>query len=110
MLNRIVSALLLCCAIGGARADEKPIRIGVLNDMSGVYSDYQGVGSVVAAQMAVEDFGGKVGSRPIEVVSGDHMNKPDVGLEITREWLDRGGVDLVADVPNSAVALAVADL
>jgi branched-chain amino acid transport system substrate-binding protein len=112
MLNRIVSALLLmACAIGGAaRAEEKPVRVGVLNDMSGVYSDYQGVGSVVAAQMAVEDFGGKVGNRPVEVVSGDHMNKPDVGLAITREWLDLGGVDLVADVPNSSVALAVADL
>jgi branched-chain amino acid transport system substrate-binding protein len=87
-----------------------PIRIGVLNDMSGVYADYQGVGSVIAAQMAVEDFGGRVGSRPVQVVSGDHLNKPDVGLAITRQWLDRDGVDLVADVPNSAVALAVADI
>ena len=112
MLNSIVAAALLlaCAAVGTTRAEERPIRIGVLNDMSGVYSDYQGVGSVIAAQMAVEDFGGKVGNRPVEVVSGDHMNKPDVGLAITREWLDQGGVDLVADVPNSSVALAVADL
>lgn len=107
----VIWAALSCAAGGGAaHAEGTPIRIGVLNDMSGVYADYQGVGSVIAAQMAVEDFGGKVGNRPVEVVSGDHLNKPDVGSSITRQWLDQGGVDLVADVPNSAVALAVADL
>lgn len=100
----------LFCAGGAAAAQEAPIRIGVLNDMSGVYADYQGVGSVIAARMAVEDFGGKVGGRAVQVLSGDHQNKPDVGSAIVRGWLDQDGVDLVADVPNSAVALAVADL
>ena len=106
----IVLAVLSCIITGAAQGQEKPIKIGVLNDMSGVYSDYQGIGSVIAAQMAVEDFGGKVGGRPVQVVSGDHLNKPDIGSAITRQWLDQDGVDLVADVPNSAVALAVADL
>ncbi len=113
-MNKVITALAaLSCVIGTAVAAQeqgKPIKIGVLNDMSGVYSDYQGVGSVIAAQMAVEDFGGKVGNRPVQVVFGDHLNKPDVGSTITRQWLDQEGVDLIADVPNSAVALAVADL
>ena len=106
----LLCAALSCAGGGAARAQEAPIRIGVLNDMSGVYADYQGVGSVIAARMAVEDFGGKVGDRPVQVVSGDHQNKPDVGSAVVRRWLDQDGVDLVADVPNSAVALAVADL
>jgi branched-chain amino acid transport system substrate-binding protein len=93
-----------------ARGAEAPLRLGVLNDMSGVYSDFQGIGSVVAARLAVEDFGGKMGDRPIEVISGDHQNKPDTGMTIARDWLDNGGVDAILDVPNSAVALAVADL
>ena len=63
-------------------AEEKPIRIGVLNDMSGPYADYQGPGSVLAAQMAVEDYGGKAAGRKVEVLSADHQNKPDVGLGI----------------------------
>ena len=92
-----------------ARAAE-PLRLGVLNDMSGVYADFQGIGSVIAAQFAVEDFGGKVGDRPIEVISGDHQNKPDTGMTIARDWLDNRGIDILLDVPNSAVALAVADL
>ena len=86
------------------------MRLGVLNDLSGVYSDFQGPGSVIAAQLAVEDFGGNVGDRPVEVMSGDHMNKPDIGLALARNWLDTGGVDVILDVPNSAVALAVANL
>ena len=93
-----------------ARATAQPLRLGVLNDMSGVYADFQGPGSVVAAQLAVEDFGGKVGDRSIELLSGDHLNKPDVGLALARNWLDTGGVDVILDVPNSAVALAVANL
>ena len=88
----------------------KPIRIGVLNDMSGVFADYQGPGSVVAAQMAVEAVGGRAAGRAVEVVFADHQNKPDAGMAIARRWLDQDGVDMVADVPNSAIALAVADL
>ena len=90
-----------------AGAEEKPIRIGVMNDMSGPYADFQGPGSVVAAQMAVEDYGGKAAGRKVEVVSADHQNKTDVGAAIARQWIDQDGVDMIADVPNSAVALAV---
>ncbi len=92
------------------RAAGRPVRIGVMNDMSGVYADYQGRGSVVAAELAVADFGGSVNGAPVEVVSADHQNRPDVGAAAARRWLDLDGVDLILDVPNSAVALAVADL
>jgi len=97
-------------ATKSARADAKPVRIGVLNDMSGIYADYQGPGSLLAARMAVEEWGGKAGALPVEVVFADHQNKPDVGMAIARRWLDQDGVDVVVDVPNSAIALAVADL
>ncbi|MBI3436926.1 MAG: ABC transporter substrate-binding protein [Proteobacteria bacterium] len=93
-----------------AFADEKPIKIGVLNDMSGVYADFQGVGSVVAAKMAVEDFGSSINGRPIEVVSADHQNKVDTGTTIVRRWIDAEGVDVIADVPNSGIALAVSEI
>jgi branched-chain amino acid transport system substrate-binding protein len=90
-----------------AYGEEQPIRIGVLNDMSGPYADYQGLGSVVAAQMAVEDYGGKVAGRKIEVISGDHQNKADIGSSLARQWFDTQGVEAIVDLPNSAVALAV---
>jgi branched-chain amino acid transport system substrate-binding protein len=86
------------------------VRIGVLDDLSSVFADSNGPGSVVSAQMAVEDFGGKIGNATIEVVSADHLNKPDVGATIARQWFDRDGVDVIADLGNSAVALAVAAL
>ena len=85
------------------------VRIGVLNDMSGVYSDFQGPGSVVAAQLAAEDFA-KQSKRKVEILSADHQNKPDVGATIARRWIDVDGVDMIIDVPNSAVALAVSDI
>jgi len=85
------------------------LRIGVLNDMSSVYADFQGPGSVIAAQMAVEDFN-KQSQRKVEVISGDHQNKPDIGAGIARRWLDVEGVDVIVDLPNSAVALAVGDI
>jgi branched-chain amino acid transport system substrate-binding protein len=93
-----------------ARAQGKPVRLGVLNDMNGVFADYQGPGSVIAARMAIEDWGGKVNGVPIEIVVGDHQNKPDVGLSIARGWLDQGGVDAILDLPNSSIALGVAAL
>lgn len=102
--------LSLMLGAGTAAAQNPPLRIGVMNDMSSVYADFQGRGSVLAAQMAVEDFGGKVGGRTIEVLSADHQNKPDVGSVIARRWLDTDGVEMIADLPNSAVALAVSDL
>lgn len=85
------------------------LRIGVLNDMSSVYADFQGPGSVLAAQIAVEDFA-KQSKRKIEVISADHQNKPDVGAGIARRWFDVEGVDMIIDLPNSAVALAVSDI
>jgi branched-chain amino acid transport system substrate-binding protein len=83
------------------------VRIGVLNDQSSLYADITGQGSVVAARMAVEDFGGKVKGVPIEVTFADHQNKPDVGSNIARQWYDTDGVDVIVDVPTSSVALAI---
>lgn len=84
------------------------VRIGVLTDMSGIYADLSGKGAVEAVKMAVEDFGGKMFGKPIEVVFADHQNKADVGAAKAREWFDSNGVDLIADLSNSGVALAVA--
>jgi branched-chain amino acid transport system substrate-binding protein len=107
----IIAVLAAGLAVSGfaisAHAEDKPIRIGVMNDMSGPYADFQGPGSVLAAQMAVEDYGGKAAGRKVEVVFADHQNKTDVGAAIARKWIDEDGVDMIADLPNSAVALAV---
>ncbi len=89
-----------------ARAGLKPLKIGVMNDMSGVYSDDQGIGSVIAAQLAVDDYAAKLGVAA-EIVSADHQQKPDVGAAIARKWFDEDHVDVIMDLPNSAVALAV---
>jgi branched-chain amino acid transport system substrate-binding protein len=86
------------------------IRIGVLNDMAGPYASYQGPGSVVAAQMAVEDYGGKAAGKKVEVVAADHQNKADVGVAIARRWYENENVSAIFDLANSAVALAVANL
>jgi branched-chain amino acid transport system substrate-binding protein len=95
--------------IGNAGAEEpnRPIKIGVLSDMSGPYADQAGLGSVEAARMAIEDAGGKIGDHPVELVSADHQHKTDVGTAIVRRWIDVEGVDVIADMPNSSVALAV---
>ncbi|HEX9507106.1 MAG TPA: ABC transporter substrate-binding protein [Myxococcales bacterium] len=105
-------AMVLSCVAGAASAQmtDKVIRIGVLNDQSGLYADLSGQGSVVAAKMAVEDFGGKVDGTPVEVVFADHQNKPDIGSNIARQWLDVDKVDVIVDVPHSATALAVNDV
>jgi branched-chain amino acid transport system substrate-binding protein len=87
-----------------------PIRIGVLVDVSGPYADIGGPGSVLAARMAVEDLGGSVLGRPVEVLGADHQNKTDIGVGIAREWLGPGGVDLILDMGNSAIALALQGL
>jgi branched-chain amino acid transport system substrate-binding protein len=83
------------------------VKIGVLSDMSSLYSDSTGRGSLHAAQMAAVDFNGKVRNKPIEVIGADHLNKPDVGSSIAREWYDSSKVDVIVDVPTSSVALAV---
>nr|WP_246088826.1 ABC transporter substrate-binding protein [Phreatobacter stygius] len=84
-----------------------PIKIGVLNDRSGLYADLTGEGSVVAARLAVEDFGAAAKGLQVQIVSADHQNKPDVGANIARQWYDNDAVDVIADVPTSSVALAV---
>jgi branched-chain amino acid transport system substrate-binding protein len=106
----LAATVLTSAALSPARADDKVVRIGVMNDMSGPYADFQGPGSVLAAQMAVEDYGGKAAGKPVEIVSADHQNKPDVGAAIARKWFDDDGVDMIADLPNSAVALAVNEI
>jgi branched-chain amino acid transport system substrate-binding protein len=83
------------------------VKIGVLTDMSGVYADYGGPGAVAAAKMAVKDFGGRMFGKPIEVVSADHQNKPDIAKNVTQQWFDRDGVDMTVENLNSAVALTV---
>ncbi|KMO12995.1 ABC transporter substrate-binding protein [Methylobacterium indicum] len=109
-IRRLAPALAaLLSFLAPAVAAERPVKIGVLNDMSGPYADYQGQGSVIAAQLAIEDFSKQAG-RPVELVSADHQNKTDIGASIARRWFDQDGVDLIVDVPNSAVALAVANL
>lgn len=95
---------------GRGKAAGMPLKIGVLNDMSGVFADYQGPGSLLATQLAIEDANGQAGGRPIELVFADHQNKPDVGMAIARRWLDQDGVHVVMDVPNSAIALGVAQM
>jgi branched-chain amino acid transport system substrate-binding protein len=91
-------------------AGSDPIRIGVLNDSSGLYADLSGEGSAVAAQMAVDEFGGQVLGRKIEVVHADHQNKPDIASSIVRKWIDVDGVSLVADGGPSSVATAIQEL
>lgn len=97
-------------AIGHSAAGENAITIGVLTDISGTYATITGKGSVVAAQMAIDEFGGKVLGRPIKLVVADHQNKADIGAGIARKWFDAEGVDAIFDVPNSAVALAVVSI
>lgn len=93
-----------------AQVSDNVVKIGVLNDATGPYADLSGPGSVLAARMAVEDFGGKVNGQPIEVVSANHQNKSDIGAGIAREWFDAAKVDIIVDISNSAVALAVQQL
>ena len=93
-----------------AQISDHIVKIGVLNDQTGLYADLGGPGSVVAAKMAVEDFGGKVLGKAVDVIVADHQNKSDVGAAIAREWFDIGEVDMVIGFDHSAVALAVEQL
>ncbi len=99
----------MAAAIPGAVRAQEPVRIGVLTDQSGNFAALAGPGSVVAAKMAVEDFGGTVLGRPVVIVDADHKNRTDLGLQIAREWYD-SGVVAIADVTNSSIALGVQDL
>ena len=95
-----------------AHADYRggPIKIGVLNDQSGLYADIAGTASIWMARKAVEDFGAAAKGMKVEIIGGDHLNKPDVGMNIARQWFDIDKVDAIADVPTSSVALAVNEL
>jgi branched-chain amino acid transport system substrate-binding protein len=93
-----------------AHASAQGVKIGILNDQSGVYADYGGKYSVEAAKMAIEDFGGEVLGHKIEMVTGDHQNKPDLGTAIARRWYDAEGVDMITELTTSSVALAVQEL
>src|SRR2546422_934295 len=109
VLCKMTAAVALAFAAGAAHAQvsDGVIRIGVLNDQSSLYADLAGQGSVIAARMAVEDFGAAKKGMKVEVLSADHQNKPDVGSAIARQWYDVDKVDVIFDVPNSGVALAV---
>ena len=90
-----------------AQAQATNVKIGVMSDMSGLYADFGGPGSVTAAKLAVQDFNPAAHGLNVEIVSGDMQNKPDVGASLARQWFDVDGVDMIVDVPNSGVALAV---
>ena len=111
--------MLLATALAGlaalpAAAQQVPkrdaIRIGILSDLSGSFADVAGPGSVVAAQLAAEDFGGRAAGLPVHILPGDHQNRPDTGSALARRWFDTEGVDAVVDLPNSAIALAVGEV
>ncbi len=108
LLSTLVAA---ACSLGAAAAQAQisdgVIKIGVMNDMSGLYADVSGPGAVVAAKLAVEDFGAAAKGMKVEIVSADHQNKPDLGSTIARTWYDQDKVDAIFDVPTSSVALAV---
>src|ERR1700739_862859 len=113
-MKRLPGLALFAAALGcgpvAAQISDGVVKIGVLNDMSGLYADIGGRGSVIAAQMAAEDAGGKALDKPIEIISGDHQNKPDIGAGIARQWIDTQQVDAIADVPTSSVALAIQEV
>jgi len=113
-MNRLASftavALALGCAGAQAQYSDGVIKIGVMNDMSGTYADLSGQGSVIAARMAVEDFGAAAKGMKVEILGADHQNKPDIGSNVVRQWIDVDKVDVVVDVPTSSVALAVSDI
>ncbi|OWW20645.1 ABC transporter substrate-binding protein [Noviherbaspirillum denitrificans] len=112
--RRLALAAVLTCALAGNTTAQTPkfsddvVRIGVLTDLSGIYADLSGPGSVLAAKMAVEDFGKTIHGKRIEVVSADTLNKADTAANKAREWFDRDGVDMIVDLPASSVVLATA--
>src|SRR5215472_12439150 len=111
MRRSVVAILALLGAVGAFGSTKaQSVRLGVLNDQNGLYADLTGMGSVLAACMAVEDFGGKVLGRPIEVIFADHQNKPDIGANLARQWIETQGVNVILDIPNSAVGLAVREV
>src|SRR4051812_15487238 len=105
-----LAALTTALACGSAQAQQLNVKIGVMSDMSSLYADIGGPGSVAAAKLAVADFQKDHPNVKVEIVSADHQNKPDVGSGIVNKWFDSDGVDIVIDVPNSGVALATSQV
>ena len=103
----LAAAIALSAATASAQYSDGVIKLGVINDMSGLYADITGAGSLWAARKAVEDFGAKAKGLNVEVIGADHQNKPDIASNIVRQWIDVDKVDAVVDVPTSSVALAV---
>src|SRR5271156_3406496 len=107
---KIASGALVAAAVfvgTAAKAEDLNVKIGVMSDMSGLYADLGGPGSVAAAKLAIEDFNPAAHGLKVDIVTGDMQNKPDVGSNLARQWFDVDGVDMIVDVPNSGVALAV---
>src|ERR1019366_5786648 len=109
-ITGLLGALLVLAGMAQALAGTDAVKIGVLTDMSGTYSDNLGPGAVLAAQMAGDEFGGKVLGKPVQIMVADHQNKPDVGITIVRQWLDVDGGDTGTEIGNSSVALALHDI
>jgi branched-chain amino acid transport system substrate-binding protein len=112
-MKLVAAAAAVVLSAGGAQAQQwsdGTIKIGVMNDMSGLYADITGIGSVIAARMAVEDFKAAQKGLKVEIVGADHQNKPDIGTSIVKKWIDEDKVDAIADVPTSSVALAVSEI
>jgi branched-chain amino acid transport system substrate-binding protein len=110
MKSAYLAAVALGAVLLAAPASAQGVKIGILNDQSGVYADYGGKYSLEAARMAVEDFGGEVLGQKIEIVTADHQNKPDLATAIARRWYDIEGVDMITELTTSSVALAVQEL
>jgi branched-chain amino acid transport system substrate-binding protein len=106
-MRTLVAGAALAALASGQAAAQISVKLGVMNDLSGVYSDIGGQGSVLAAKMAAEDFKAAEKGIKVEVISADHQNKPDIGSNIARQWYDQDGVDVILDVPTSSVALAI---
>src|SRR5215831_10813137 len=105
-----VAAVVISGLLAAAPASAQSVKIGVLNDQSGVYAEDGGKNSVEAAKIAIEDFGGEVLGQKIELVTADHQNKPDLATSIARRWYDSDGVDMTTELTTSSVALAVQEL
>src|SRR3954451_14340028 len=110
MKSALLAAVAISALLAAAPAYAQGVKIGILNDQSGVYADYGGKWSVEAARMAIEDFGGEVLGQKVELVTADHQNKPDLGSAIARRWYDTEGVDMITELTTSSVALAIQDL
>jgi branched-chain amino acid transport system substrate-binding protein len=110
MKSKFFAAAVAAFCVSTALPASAQVKIGILNDQSGVYADYGGKGSVEIAKMAAEDFGGEVLGQKVEIVSADHQNKPDLAVSIARRWYEVEGVDMITELTTSSVALAVQEL